>query len=92
MASIPLLTIADPVIALASSLVSSGIVPQKAASDAIHIAVCAFHGVDYLVTWNFKHIANPFLSDRIRRRITEAGFKMPIMTNPEELLQNDEDR
>jgi predicted nucleic acid-binding protein len=91
MTSIPPLTISDSVITLAEELVSAGIIPQKAASDAIHIAVCAFHGVDYLATWNFKHIANPFLRDKIRRKVTEAGFSMPIMTSPEELLQNDED-
>jgi predicted nucleic acid-binding protein len=91
MSSIPLLTISDPAITLATELVSSGIIPQKAASDAIHIAVCAFHGVDYLATWNFKHIANPFLRDRIRRKVIAAGFTMPIMTSPEELLENDED-
>jgi predicted nucleic acid-binding protein len=91
MASIPLLSIQDPVVALADELVTSGIIPQKAAADAIHIAVCECHSVDYLATWNFKHIANPFLRDRIARKITEAGFTMPIMTSPEELLQNDED-
>ncbi len=91
MSSIPLLTIPDSAIALASELVSTGIIPQKAASDAIHIAVCAFHGVAYLATWNFKHIANPFLRDKIRHKVTAAGFTMPIMASPEELLQNDED-
>jgi len=48
--------------------------------------------MDYLVTWNFKHIANPFIRDRLRRAIAVAGFDLPVMCSPEELLQsNDED-
>ncbi len=89
--SIPLLTMTDEAISLAGTLVSTGIVPQKAASDALHIAVASAHRIDYLVTWNFKHIANPFLRDRLRAAVTEAGFEMPVMCSPEELLQNDED-
>jgi len=53
------LEITDEIGNLAVKLVSSGLIPDKAASDAIHIAVASAHGMDYLVTWNFKHIAIP---------------------------------
>lgn len=43
---------------LAQKLLAAGGLPQKAASDALHIAVATVHGMDYLVTWNCKHIAN----------------------------------
>src|SRR5258705_179162 len=43
---------------LARSLLAAGGLPAKAASDALHIAVATVHGIDYLVTWNCKHIAN----------------------------------
>ncbi|MFT5471341.1 MAG: hypothetical protein ACI8UO_006474 [Verrucomicrobiales bacterium] len=89
--SIPLLPMPDEAISLAGNLVSAGIVPQKASSDSIHIAVASVHAIDYLVTWNFKHIANPFLRDRLRSAVEEAGFELPVMCSPEELLQNDED-
>ena len=89
--SIPLLTMTDAALSLAATLVSKQIVPQKAASDSLHIAVASVHGMNYLVTWNFKHIANPFLRDRLRTEVTDAGFEMPVMCSPEELLQNDED-
>jgi hypothetical protein len=71
--------------------VESGIVPAKAASDAIHIAVASVHRMDYLVTWNFKHIANPFIRERLRRTIAAAGFELPVMCSPEELLQNNDE-
>ena len=91
LSSIQLLPVTDDVISLAERLVSTGLVPAKAASDAVHIAVASVHCVDYLVTWNFKHIANPFLRERLRLAVSEAGFKMPIMCSPDELLQNNDD-
>lgn len=91
LAEVRLLPVTDEVIALASKLVVAGIVPAKAASDAMHIAVAAVHGIDYLVTWNFKHIANPFTRDRLRMAVADAGFGLPVMCSPDELLQNNED-
>ncbi|MDA0813413.1 MAG: type II toxin-antitoxin system VapC family toxin [Verrucomicrobia bacterium] len=88
---VPLLAVTDDVVALAVKLVSEQIVPAKAASDSIHIAVASVHRIDYLVTWNFKHIANPFLRARMRRAVADAGFSLPVLCSPEELLQNDED-
>ncbi len=87
---IPLLPIPDEALDLARDLLISGLVPQKAASDVLHIAVASVHRIDYLLTWNFKHIANPFLRDRLRSAVEKAGFRLPVMCNPEELLQNDE--
>jgi predicted nucleic acid-binding protein len=88
--SIRLLPVTDEVIVVASKLVSTSLVPAKAASDAMHIAVASVHRIDYLVTWNFKHIANPFLRDRMQAAVAEAGYELPVMCSPEELLQNDE--
>lgn len=89
--NIPLLPLPDEGLELARRLVATGIVPQKAASDALHIAVASVHRMDYLVTWNFKHIANPFIRDRLRGAVEMAGFQLPVMCSPEELLQNDDE-
>lgn len=88
---IALLPLPDAGLELAASLVSAGIVPSKAASDAIHIAVSSVHRIEYLVTWNFKHIANPFIRDRLRLAVSNAGFELPVMCSPEELLQNEDE-
>ena len=85
------LPISDDVSSLAQKLVASGLIPAKAASDAIHIGVAAVHRMDYLVTWNFKHIANPFMRDRLRKTVHEAGFHLPVLCSPDELLQYNED-
>jgi hypothetical protein len=88
---IPILPLPEAAIGLVQSLLNTGIVPAKAAADAIHIAVASAHHIGYLVTWNFKHIANPFLRDRLRIAVRAAGFELPIMCSPEELLQTNED-
>lgn len=76
--------------ALARLLVASGLVPEIASPDAVHIALASVHQIDFLVTWNFKHIANPFIRERMRWKINEAGHRMPVMCSPEELLSEDE--
>ncbi len=88
---IPLLPLPNEGLELAKQLVVSGIVPNKAASDALHIAVASVHRINYLVTWNFKHIANPFIRDRLRLAVAKAGFELPVMCSPEELLQNEDE-
>ncbi len=88
---IPILPLPEEAVGLVQKLLDSGIVPAKAAGDAIHIAVASAHRIDYLLTWNFKHIANPFLRDRLRQAVGDAGFDLPIMCSPEELLQSNED-
>ncbi len=90
--SIPILVMPDEALEMARGLISSGIVPKKAASDALHIAVASWHGIDYLVTWNFKHIANPFIQERLRKAVAADGFQLPVMCSPEELIQINEDK
>ena len=89
--SIAVLPVTDIAVELAENLVKTQIVDDRYSSDAIHIAVCAAHAVDYLITWNFKHIANPFLRDRIRTEVENLGLHMPVMCSPEEMLQTDAD-
>lgn len=87
--AIPRLGITDAAGALAAKLVESGAVPKKAVEDALHIAVAAVHGVEYLVTWNCKHIANATMRQAIENACREAGYEPPVICTPEELM-NDE--
>lgn len=57
--NLPLLLITDQAIKIAEALINEKIVPLKAIEDALHIAIATAHGMDYLVTWNCRHIANP---------------------------------
>ena len=89
--ALPRLELTEQVGILARDLVQAGLIPEKAASDAIHIAVACVHQMDYLVTWNFKHIANPYTRDRLQTMVADTGFRLPVMCSPEELIQYDED-
>ena len=75
---------------LARVLVATGLVPSIASPDAVHIAIASVYEIDFLVTWNFKHIANPHIRERMRSKIGDSGFRMPVMCSPEELLNDDE--
>lgn len=83
---VPLLIITEQALDIAESLVSRGIIPAKAAEDALHIAVATVNGVDYLLTWNCKHIANPEIQRGIAAYLEQVGFFLPFICTPEELL------
>lgn len=83
---IPLLDISDRVIEVAEDILASGIIPPKVADDAYHIACAGVHGIDYLLTWNCTHIANPHNRRRISERLARHGLEMPVICTPEELI------
>lgn len=89
--SIPLLETPDDVNALAESLVAGVPLPEKAAMDALHISVAAVNGIEYLLTWNCKHIANPSLRPHIERVCRELGYEPPVICTPQELLGIDDE-
>ena len=75
---------------LARNLLDLGAVPRKAAADAAHIAIAATNGVDYLITWNFQHIANATMRSRIERVCRRAGYEPPVICTPNELMEPDD--
>ena len=60
---------------LARRLLDPGAVPREAAADAAHIAIAVTNGVEYLVTWNFRHIANAAMRVRIERACRDWSDK-----------------
>ena len=82
-----LLEVTEDGIGLAENLVASGALPPKARVDALHIGMAAVHGMDYLLTWNCKHIANASLRGRIEDLCRAAGFEPPIICTPLELVR-----
>ncbi len=59
-----------------------GVVPTKAAEDALHIAVATVNGVDYLLTWNCRHIANPEIQRGIAEHLEQLGLILPFICTP----------
>jgi predicted nucleic acid-binding protein len=83
---IPLLEVTEPAVEVARELILRSIVPKKAAQDALHIAVATIHGMDCLLTWNFRHIANIDIQRNVAHYLESIGLLLPIMCTPEELL------
>jgi hypothetical protein len=71
---------------LTVQLLASGLIPGKAAADAAHIALAAVHGMDFLLTWNCRHIANAMTVDRVRELCAREGFPAPVICTPYELM------
>lgn len=85
-ASLPRLLITDQATTLARNILVKGFLPQKAFPDALHIAIATVHEVEYLLTWNCKHIANLEILPRIAGLCESLGLTFPIICTPEELL------
>lgn len=86
LADVPILLSTPVAEALAGALLAEVPLPEKASADALHVAIAAVNGVQYLVTWNCKHIANAVLRPRIEAACRRAGFEPPVICTPNELL------
>jgi predicted nucleic acid-binding protein len=78
---------------LAARIAKAIQLPSKAGADAFHLALSAFHGIDYLLTWNCKHIANASLRKKIEEICWGEGYQPPVMCTPDSLqlrLDHDE--
>lgn len=82
------LELSDEVAILAEGYISRGIFHRKFLADAIHVALASFHKVDYIVTWNFGHIANVRKQARLKLFNTAAGFFSPTIVTPEFLVHS----
>jgi len=74
------------VVDLANMLVLERALPATSAEDGVHIAVASVHEMDYLLTWNCKHIANAEIRKAIDTVCRNAGYSAPSICTPEELL------
>jgi hypothetical protein len=71
---------------LAARFIELGVLPVKAALDAVHVATAVMNGMDYLLTWNCTHIANAVVRRGIEEACTDMGLAPPVICTPEELM------
>lgn len=71
--------------ALAGAFLASGTLPAKAAIDAAHLAIAAVHQIDFLVTWNCRHLANAALWAKFKAVCDRLGLATPVICTPAEL-------
>ena len=81
------LEMVDEAAILAEGYISRGIFSRKYIADALHVALASVHKIDYLVTWNFGHLASVRKQARIRLFNTAAGFFVPMIVTPEFLVE-----
>ncbi len=89
LSGLPLIKLVEPVGDIAKELLSRKIIPTKAADDAIHIAVASVHSIDYILTWNCRHLANPKIWWRVNDVVSNYGFLPSVICTPEDLVGDD---
>ncbi len=86
---IPLLPLDPEIAEIADEIMGRAILPPKARTDALHIALVAHHRIPYLLTWNCRHIANAKILTRIHAVLADLSIPIPVICTPEEMLAND---
>jgi hypothetical protein len=80
------LALTDDALSLAEEFVQRRLLPPRAAGDGLHIALATIHRVDYLLTWNCAHIANPEIQAKLAEFLWKRELLLPFICTPEELL------
>ena len=86
LSDIPVLAITEGVVALSKALIRDGALPPKALDDSLHIALSAVHEIDYLLTWNCRHIDNAETKPIVRRVCAAHGYSGSEICTPQELM------
>lgn len=85
-ADLPTFEVTADAQALTQAIMAAGMLPPHAFPDAAHVAVASVHSIDYLLTWNCKHLANAQIARRIELVCANLGHRMPIICTPDELM------
>jgi hypothetical protein len=81
----------DAAESLTNALIAGKAVPDSEPRDAAHIALAAVYRMDFLVTWNFKHILNPHTQHVIDKICRDNGFEPATICTPEQLVEADDE-
>jgi|ERR1043166_6877650 predicted nucleic acid-binding protein len=84
--SLKWLQLTKDVFTLAHALIERNAVPPNAGNDALHIALGAVYGLQFLLTWNFTHINNPATEEQVRSICREHDFHCPVICSPDQML------
>lgn len=84
---LPVLGDSPMAVQVTKRLLAEGIIPPVAADDATHLGLAAAHQMDFLLTWNCRHINNPVLERGIERVCADCGAACPVICTPAELLK-----
>ncbi len=88
-AGVELLPVTEEVLGLAQILVREKVMPGPLKGDAVHVAVAAVHGMDYVLSWNVRHLANPNKADHMAKVSMRVGLLVPRIVTPEFLWEEE---
>jgi len=83
---LPLISGGVPAARLVAELLEHDLFPPNAEADALHLAHAACMPVDYLLTWNYRHLANAVVLNRLEKFLKTRGWPLPRVCTPEELM------
>jgi hypothetical protein len=86
LAGVPQLEFTPEALDLAKRFLAEGAIPAKSPEDAIHVAIATVNGMDYLLTWNCRHIVNAETMKRLVKIAEDAGYSLPVLCTPEQLM------
>jgi len=86
--SMKLLEITENALSLSALLIEKGGIPKEAPEDALHISIAVVNGIDYLLSWNCKHIVNAKMRSKINQICLSNGYDSIIICTPEELMED----
>ena len=84
--SLMLLELTEEAFELSQAFLSQSNLPQKAFNDALHMEVATVYNLDYLLTWNCKHMANAQIQRKLARISSDLGYVLPVICTPYELI------
>ena len=88
---VPILPMTQEVRGLARVLVREKVMPGPLAGDALHVSLATCHAIDYLLTWNVRHLANPNKIEHLQKICVRVGFVPPRIITPELLWESDDE-
>ena len=85
--SLIFLDLTEEAIMLAQEFLQQSNLPSKAANDSLHMALATVYGLDYLLTWNCKHMANAQVQRKLSQISVDLGYKLPFICTPYEFME-----
>ncbi len=86
-ADVPALAITDEALGLAELFVRQMVMPRPAGGDALHVAIATVHEIDYMLSWNVRHLANPNKIKHLQQSCLRVGLVPPAIITPELLWE-----
>ena len=86
--NIPMLPLTKECNTLAKELIDKHAFPETALTDASHVSIASVFQIDFLLSWNCKHIVNPHMQNKIRKTVETSNYKLPVICTPFELLED----